>query len=69
MHGKRTIPSPVSFLCQEEGQEDDFLRAPANDNCCPHCGGLLEPGEKASDCSGSGAWPLLPFPQGWEASC
>ena len=37
--------------------------------CCPYCGGVLEPGDKASDCSGSGAWPMLPFPKGWGASC
>lgn len=42
---------------------------PANDNNCPHCGGVLEPGDKASDCSGSGAWPMIPFPKGWGASC
>lgn len=41
----------------------------ANDNNCPYCGGVLEPGDKASDCSGSGAWPLFPFPKGWEATC
>ncbi len=39
----------------------------ANDNCCPHCGGVLEPGDKPSDCSG--AWSFVRFPKGWEASC
>jgi hypothetical protein len=43
----------------------------ANDNTCPYCGGVLEPGDKASDCSGSlsGPWPMIPFPKGWGASC
>lgn len=48
---------------------------PANDNNCPYCGGVLEPGDNAADCSGSGsdlgsgAWPMIPFPKGWGASC
>ncbi len=36
---------------------------PANDNTCPYCGGVLEPGDKAEDCSSSGgvaADPLSP---------
>jgi hypothetical protein len=62
--------SPVVniFACDSGESLDDLPRA-ANDNCCPYCGGVLEPGDKASDCSGSGAWPMLPFPKGWGASC
>lgn len=59
----------VNFFAREVTEtSSDFPRA-ANDNSCPYCGGVLEPGDKASDCSGSGAWPLIPFPKGWGASC
>lgn len=68
-------PQAVNFFAMEiTDAPGDFPRA-ANDNSCPYCGGVLEPGDKASDCSGSkvfplsGAWPMTPFPQGWEASC
>lgn len=79
MSGNRLIPRPqvVNFFAVDvTGAAGDFPRA-ANDNSCPYCGGLLEPGDKASDCSGSKplsmtvskAWPHVPFPKGWEASC
>jgi hypothetical protein len=65
-------PQAVNFFAMEiTDTAGDFQRA-ANDNICPYCGGILEPGDKASDCSGSNsskAWPTIPFPQGWEASC
>jgi hypothetical protein len=69
MRGK-SIPlrnNVVKFLAHEVCNES--LDRAANDNCCPYCGGLLEPGDKASDCSGYEAWPLIPFPKGWGASC
>jgi len=55
------------FACDVIDIED--AQRPANDNTCPYCGGVLVPGDKASDCSGSGAWPMIPFPKGWGASC
>ena len=66
-------PQAVNFFAMEiTDTSGDFPRA-ANDNSCPYCGGVLEPGDNASDCSGSKisskAWPIIPFPQGWEASC
>lgn len=62
-------PNVVNFFAHDVSEEScDFPRA-ANDNSCPYCGGVLEPGDKASDCSGSRAWPTLPFPKGWGASC
>jgi hypothetical protein len=63
-------PQAINFFAMEvTDTSGDFARA-ANDNSCPYCGGVLEPGDKASDCSGSSkAWPMMPFPQGWEASC
>ena len=66
-------PQAINFFAMEvTDTSGDFARA-ANDNSCPYCGGVLEPGDKASDCSGSKssakAWPMIPFPQGWEASC
>ena len=66
-------PQAINFFAMEiTDTSGDFPHA-ANDNSCPYCGGVLEPGDKASDCSGSmdlsKAWPLIPFPQGWEASC
>ncbi len=60
------------FAADVTDAASDFPRA-ANDNSCPYCGGILEPGDSASDCSGSTdlskAWPMIPFPRGWEASC
>lgn len=56
------------FACDVPDALGDMPRA-LNDNNCPYCGGVLEPGDKASDCSGSGAWPMIPFPKGWGASC
>lgn len=69
MSGYRPIPRPFGFFAAEVTDADESLPRAANDNCCPYCGGQLGPGDKASDCSGSGAWPLFPFPKGWEASC
>ncbi|MBN9580047.1 MAG: hypothetical protein J0G37_00840 [Afipia sp.] len=64
---------PVTFFaCDVTEMPLEAIRA-ANDNPCPYCGGVLEPGDRAEDCSGSGvdsgAWPLFPFPKGWGASC
>lgn len=75
MSGNRLIPRPqvVNFFAVDVTDASANFPRAANDNSCPYCGGLLEPGDKASDCSGSRstskAWPLVPFPKGWEASC
>jgi hypothetical protein len=77
MPGYRLNPRPkvASFFAVDVTEESGDLPRAANDNSCPYCGGVLEPGDKASDCSGSKsrppskAWPMMPFPQGWEASC
>ena len=59
----------VNFFAYDVTDEVGNEPRPANDNNCPYCGGALEPGDKASDCSGSGQWPMIPFPKGWGASC
>jgi hypothetical protein len=59
----------VNFFAQDVTDVVGDAPRPSNDNNCPYCGGVLEPGDKAEDCSGSGAWPMLPFPKGWGASC
>ncbi len=59
----------VNFFAYDVTDDVGDAPRPANDNTCPYCGGVLEPGDKASDCSGSGAWPMVPFPKGWGASC
>jgi hypothetical protein len=59
----------VNFFAHDVTDGVGDAPRPANDNTCPYCGGVLEPGDKASDCSGSGAWPMIPFPKGWGASC
>jgi len=43
----------VNFFAEEirDGERDLADMLHANDNCCPHCGGALAPGDKASDCS------------------
>jgi len=43
----------VSFFAEEmrDGERDLAAMPYANDNCCPHCGGALAPGDNASDCS------------------
>ncbi|CAN5300650.1 hypothetical protein BH10PSE11_BH10PSE11_05470 [soil metagenome] len=75
----RVIPRlrVVNFFAHEVTDASGDILPAANDNNCPHCGGVLAPGDKASDCSGSGsgsgygsgAWPMIPFPKGWGASC
>ena len=71
----RVIPRlhVVNFFAHEVIDASGDAPPAANDNNCPYCGGVLAPGDKASDCSGSfaesGPWPMLPFPKGWGASC
>ncbi|CAN5346676.1 hypothetical protein BH10PSE10_BH10PSE10_13040 [soil metagenome] len=59
----------VNFFAHDVTDGVGEAPRPANDNSCPYCGGVLEPGDKAEDCSSSGAWPMIPFPKGWGASC
>lgn len=59
----------VNFFAHDVTDDVGDAPRPANDNTCPYCGGVLEPGDRAEDCSGSGAWPMIPFPKGWGASC
>ncbi|MES2752724.1 MAG: hypothetical protein V4661_15255 [Pseudomonadota bacterium] len=59
----------VNFFAHDVTDTFGGLPTAVNDNNCPYCGGVLEPGDKASDCSGSRAWPIIPFPKGWGASC
>lgn len=62
MTGKRNIPknTVVRFFAAPIGEPGDESAEHANDNCCPHCGGLLLPGDRASDCSSYRAQPLMP---------
>jgi hypothetical protein len=58
MPGNHLIPrsNVIKFFAADVTDlSADFPRA-GNDNNCPHCGGVLEPGDNASDCSGSKAW-------------
>lgn len=65
MTGNRTIPqnNVVKFFAAEISETGDGTVVHANDNCCPHCGGVLLPGDKASDCSGSLAQPMRARPR------
>ena len=61
MNGNRIIPrnNVVRFFA---ASVDETL-VHSNDNCCPHCGGLLMPGDRASDCSVARAQPIEPRPR------
>ncbi|RTL51840.1 MAG: hypothetical protein EKK40_10035 [Bradyrhizobiaceae bacterium] len=64
MTGNRIIPHNnvvPFFAAQIEDMDDDALDHD-NDNCCPHCGGIMLPGDKASDCSMAKAQPVSPCP-------
>lgn len=50
----------VSFFAVEVSEWDHPAFAKANDNVCPHCGGVLLPGDKASDCSRAQPMTLRP---------
>ena len=57
MSGKRTISrsNVVNFFAAEVTDAAmGYPLAHDNDNACPYCGGLLEPGDNAADCSGVG---------------
>ena len=71
----RLIPrsSAIRFIATDVSDAAAGLPRAINDNNCPYCGGVLEPGDKASDCSGSKAWPVkswpvMPAPKGRGAS-
>jgi hypothetical protein len=67
MTGNRIIPrnNVVKFFAAQIGDADDAL-VHVNDNCCPYCGGIMLPGDNASDCSVARAQPMGPFrPRGW----
>jgi hypothetical protein len=66
----RLIPrsSAVRFIAMDVTDAAASTPRATNDNNCPYCGGVLEPGDKASDCSGSKALPMMPSPKGRGAS-
>ncbi len=66
MTGNRIIPrnNVVQFIAAQIGDADDDALTHGNDNCCPHCGGIMLPGDKASDCSMARAQPVGPRPRG-----
>ncbi len=55
MPGNRLIPrsNVVKFFAVDVTDLSAYFPRAGNDNNCPHCGGVLEPGDNASDCSGS----------------
>ncbi len=66
MNGNRIIPrnNVVKFFAAQIGDTADDAIVHNNDNCCPHCGGVMLPGDKASDCSVARAKPMGPRPRG-----
>lgn len=61
----RIIPrnTVVQFFAAQIAATDDDALAHDNDNCCPYCGGIMLPGDKASDCSIARAQPMSPRPR------
>ncbi|ACI92194.1 hypothetical protein OCAR_5059 [Afipia carboxidovorans OM5] len=53
------------FAAEVPDAQDDISLGYANDNACPYCGGVLAPGDKASDCSSYN--PRMPrmTPRAW----
>ena len=73
MAAYRLIPRSkiVTFFAVDVTDASHDAPRAGNDNNCPYCGGVLEPGDKASDCSGSKG--AMPFPKrsdtkSWEIS-
>jgi hypothetical protein len=66
MNGNRIIPrnNVVRFFAASVDEAADDMPAHGNDNCCPHCGGVMLPGDKASDCSVARGQPMEPRPRG-----
>jgi len=60
-------PDNVVRFFAEEVRDDDVLPAHANDNACPYCGGVLMPGDKATDCSSYDPETLRMSPRAWRA--
>lgn len=71
MNGDRIIPrdNVVKFFADEvrDGGEDLATMLHANDNGCPYCGGVLAPGDKASDCSSFEFRMPRMTPRAWRA--
>lgn len=79
MHGNRLFPPSraVGFFAMDVTDSSAAVPRAGNDNNCPHCGGVLGPGDRAQDCSGSMALPSKslsakngpkrPVPKGSEA--
>ena len=74
MHGNRLFqPSNVvKFFAVDVTDLSAAVPRAGNDNNCPHCGGVLGPGDRAQDCSGSKGLssktpPVMPVPKGSKA--
>jgi len=60
-------PDNVVRFFAEEVRDDSAWPPYANDNACPYCGGVLMPGDNATDCSSYD--PRMPrmSPRAWRA--
>jgi len=58
----------VKFFAAEVRDAEDGAWPPhANDNACPYCGGVLAPGDKATDCSSYSPRAPRMTPRAWRA--
>jgi len=57
----------VKFFAAEVRDAEDGAWPHANDNACPYCGGVLAPGDKATDCSSYSPRAPRMTPRAWRA--